>query len=63
MNDSLHPSYAHQNNTMWKCNKCNTWIDNCIDRDYHDNTHHPNMQNPFVASWYARGRPGLSPYD
>jgi len=50
-------------NNSWKCSKCNEWIGNNIDRDYHDNTIHPNWNNPYVASWYTRGCPGLSPYD
>jgi hypothetical protein len=47
----------------WKCIKCNQWIDNCIDKDYHDNKVHPDMTNSYVRSWWARGCPGLSPYD
>ncbi len=50
-------------NRDWKCLKCNKWICSSIDRDYHDNTVHPNMQNPYVVSWLARGQPGMSPYD
>lgn len=47
----------------WKCLKCNKWISSSIDRDYHDNTVHPDFSNPYVASWWANGRKGLSPYD
>lgn len=50
-------------NNVWKCSKCDKWICNSIDMDYHDNTVHPNFNNPYVASWYNRGRPGMSPYD
>ena len=51
------------NKNTWKCPKCNKMIPDNIDRDYHDNTHHPNFSDPYVASWYARGCPGMSPYD
>ncbi len=47
----------------WKCIKCNQLIPSSIDKDYHDNTVHPDFTNPYVASWYRRGCPGLSPYD
>ena len=47
----------------WWCEKCKEYISDAVDTDYHDNTIHPNFTNPFVASWYARGCPGLSPYD
>lgn len=47
----------------WKCNKCNKMISSSIDRDYHDNTVHPNWNDPYIKSWYARGCPGMSPYD
>ena len=49
--------------SQWRCMKCNQWIDTCIDRDYHDNVVHPNFSNPYVMSWWNRGRPGMSPYD
>lgn len=47
----------------WYCEKCNDYIGNNIDIDYHDNTKHPNFKDPYVVSWYNRGCPGLSPYD
>jgi hypothetical protein len=47
----------------WHCKKCNCWIGTHIDRDYHDNTVHPDFSNPYVASWWNKGRPGMSPYD
>lgn len=47
----------------WKCNKCNMWISNAIDMCYHEDTVHPNFDNPYVRSWWARGKPGLSAYD
>jgi alpha-glucosidase (family GH31 glycosyl hydrolase) len=47
----------------WMCPKCDSWISNSIDRDYHENTMHPDFSNPFVQAWWARGRPGMSPYD
>ena len=47
----------------WWCGKCKEYISDAVDTDYHDNIVHPNFTNPFVASWYARGCPGLSPYD
>lgn len=50
-------------NNDWKCVKCNQWISSSIDRDYHDNTEHPNFYDAYIASWILRGRPGLSPYD
>lgn len=47
----------------WKCAKCDNWVSNATDRDYHDNTMHPNFEDPYVQAWWARGRPGMSPYD
>ena len=47
----------------WYCKKCNRWIGTHIDNDHHENTEHSNFNNPYVVSWYSRGRPGLSPYD
>jgi hypothetical protein len=50
-------------NGNWKCLKCNKWIGDNIDRDYHDNTAHPDFSNPYVAAWYRNGCKGMSPYD
>lgn len=47
----------------WLCKKCNKYISDSIDMDYHENTVHPNMDNEYVRSWILRGKPGLSPYD
>jgi hypothetical protein len=52
-----------QEANKWHCKKCNMWICNAIDMDYHENTMHPNFKDPYVVSWWKRGRPGLSPYD
>lgn len=49
--------------TMWKCVKCDKYICNSIDLDYHYNTVHPNWNDKFVVSWYANGCKGISPYD
>jgi hypothetical protein len=57
----MYESYDTKN--MWHCKKCKRWIGTHIDIDYHDNTEHANANDPFVASWIKRGRPGLSPYD
>jgi hypothetical protein len=55
--------YNNKRPQEWKCEKCNEWISDSIDKDYHDNKIHPNFDNPYVLSWYRRGCPGLSPYD
>lgn len=47
----------------WYCKKCKHWLGDHIDLDYHENTEHADMSDPFVASWTKRSRPGLSPYD
>jgi hypothetical protein len=47
----------------WYCKKCKLWLGNHIELDYHENTEHADMSDPFVVSWTKRGRPGLSPYD
>ena len=47
----------------WHCKKCNRWVDNCIDMDYHNDTIHPDFTNIYVHSWYMRGRKGMSAYD
>jgi hypothetical protein len=47
----------------WYCKKCDQRIPSNIDMDYHENTVHPNMDNFYVRAWYARGCPGISPYD
>ena len=47
----------------WFCKKCKQWLGTHIDQDYHENTEHGNMSDPYVASWVMRCRPGLSPYD
>ena len=47
----------------WQCKKCNCWFGEHIDIDYHIATVHPNFNNPYINSWWSKGRPGLSPYD
>lgn len=49
--------------SKWQCKKCKNWLGTNIDQDYHENTVHPDLSNPFVASWWRRGCPGMSPYD
>jgi uncharacterized protein YfeS len=56
--------YKHNNECeRWLCKKCNKYILNCIDIDYHNNKEHPNFNDKYVESWYINGKKGLSPYD
>ena len=45
------------------CKKCNKYIENCIDLDYHENTIHADLSNIYVKKWYETGKKGMSPYD
>ena len=53
----------YKNNNNWLCVKCNKYIQNCIDIDYHNNIEHPNFDDEYIKSWYINGKRGLSPYD
>jgi hypothetical protein len=50
-------------NLKWLCKKCNRWLDNCIDMDYHYDTIHPDFTNKYVLYWYMNGKKGMSAYD
>ena len=50
-------------NNNWHCKKCNNWLGNHIDMDYHENKEHPDFNNKYVLSWYKHKFKGLSPYD
>ena len=53
----------YKNNNSWLCVKCNKYMPNSIDIDYHNNKEHPNFEDKYVKSWYINGKKGLSPYD
>lgn len=54
----------YENNEKgWLCTKCNKYISNCIDIDYHNNKEHPIFNDKYIKYWYLNGKPGLSPYD